>query len=55
MNRDPVNGISASKAVVLSMINVHLILHFLSAVLFICAVTIPIKNIVRLISANMDE
>ena len=44
-NRDPLNSISASKAVALSMININYLLHFLGKILFTCVVTIPIKNI----------
>ena len=54
-NRDPVNDIIAQKSIYLSIINVHCLLHFLGAMLFICVVNIPIKDIVNLISATLDE
>ena len=54
-NRDTMNGISASKAVVLSIINAHYLLHFLGTMLFICVVTIPFKNIVNIVSDTLDE
>ena len=50
-----VNGISASKEVALSIINVHYLLHFIVEMLFISVVTITIKNLVNLISATAAE
>ena len=54
-NIDHVNGISTSKLVALSIINVHDLLHFFSEMLFICVLTIPIKNIVNLLSDVLGD
>ena len=54
-NIDHVNGIHASKAVDLSIFDVHYLLYYIGAMLLICVVIIKIKNIFNLISATMAE
>ena len=49
------NGVSASKSVALSKINVHYLLHFLGEMFLIFVVVISIQNIINLITDNMAE
>ena len=54
-NTDPANGIGSSKAVDLSIINAHYLLHFIGEMICILVMTIPIKNIASTIASILDE
>ena len=54
-NRELLNGTSAYKAVNLSITNANQLPHFIGTLIFICVVTISIKNIIKITPVTLAD